>query len=72
MAIVGSRIRNNASRGAVSAERAGTIVSCRVWKKMDKAKKLSVAKNRKRKREKEIACQRMQQQLNKWMVKGNR
>uniref|UniRef100_A0A8C1S4E0 GRAM domain containing 4a n=1 Tax=Cyprinus carpio TaxID=7962 RepID=A0A8C1S4E0_CYPCA len=39
---------------------------------MDKAKKLSGAKNRKRKREKEMACQGMQQQLNKWMVKGNR
>ena len=37
---------------------------------MDKAKKPSGAKNRRRKREKEMACQRMRQQLNKWMVKG--
>ena len=40
-----SRIRNIASGGAVSAEQTGTVVSCRLWKKMDKAKKLSVAKS---------------------------
>ena len=37
---------------------------------MDKANNPSAAKNRRRKREKEMACQRMRQQLNKWMVKG--
>ena len=58
---------------AVTAEHKQVgVVSCLVYEKMDKAKKLSGAENRKRKREREMACQGMRQQLNKWMVKGNR
>ena len=62
---------SRAGAGAVSAERAAGTSSELSSKKMDKAKKLAGAKHRKRKREKEMACQLMRQQLNKWM-KGNR
>ena len=50
----------------MSAELAGTSIELSM--ENDGLNKKDV----KRKREKEMSFQRMQQQLNKWMVKGNR